>query len=96
MVAALAAAAPAQAGELMGKVRNNAGGFITFYTRQATMCGEHFLVITKAKNGSATTGCWNFIGRDVVVVWSDGGVSSFEFDDITFDPDFLNTLRSGS
>lgn len=89
VMAAALVAGTAQAGEVMGKIRNEAGGWITFYTRQAPMCGQHYLVIGKARDGSASSGCWGWIGRDVVVVWTDGTVSSFEVDVITFDPEFL-------
>ncbi len=99
VLALVSAVASAKDVTIIGTLKTQAGGLITFTSVKGS-CPDNQLVAYIRSNGGkvAITGCFSLVDDQLFVLWSDGDLYTYPMDNIEWTPEFLEdkpTNRGG-
>ena len=74
---------------IIGSIKNRAGGQIILATEKCSTDPSLQFAFVKDDGGRLSlTGCWQMIGEDIIIKWSDGDVFSYPVGSIEFSDGF--------
>ena len=81
---------------IVGYIPNQAGSKITFTLQPGSCLNEQLVVFAQNEGGKVgAVGCYKLIDNELFVVWNDGDVYTYSFDNIVFARDFKDYIERG-